>query len=125
MYMSLFTTSNDRKKCQRKINQMFRRVNKVIEDDSLWRGRFIARQNSTSWIPYEGTGDYCLFVQYYFIDKKTGQRSHLKWENAQWLSWSSKLFWDMNTFIVEECRAWDKDNDDPRKDKTDYRKVGI
>ena len=121
--MKDYPTSNERKKRQRSLNRLFRKVNRGIENDSLWRGRFVVQQDKTEWIPYEGSRDYELFVCYYFVDKKTGQKSHGKWERAQWLELSSKLFWDMNNFIVEDCRVWD--NDDPRNDKTDYRKVGI
>lgn len=113
--------TNDRKKVQRQVNKVFRHMNRIIEKDELWRGRFVVRQKRAYWINYQGTREYTLFVVYYFIDKKTGQIS--KSYQDMDFSLDMHLAIEMNNFIVKDCEVWEKEN--PYEDKTDYRKVVI
>lgn len=117
--------SMNRKKHQRMINREVRYLNKSIENDNLWRGRFVCRQKEAFFYIYEDKSGATLSVCLEFIDKKTGQREEF-YINSGYLSssfGSSRLFWAMNSFIVETCDAWRKE--DPRLDKTDYRKIKI
>ena len=121
--------SQYRKKHQRALNKQFRRLNKGIENDDLWRGRFVAIQDRSFFIKWEDNSGYYLMVEYHFIDKKNGQESwrHF-WDNAGHLCTTSKLWWDMNDFIVNESEAWKHERDDPEypdNDKTDYRNINV
>lgn len=113
--------TNNRKKVQRQVNKIFRQMNRIIENDNLWRGRFVVRQKGTDWINYCGSREYFLSVTYEFIDKKTGQISRLYREGD--FSLDRHIGIQMNNFIVNDCRVWEKEN--PYEDKTDYRKVAI
>ena len=113
--------TNDRKKVQRQVNKVYRHMNRIIENDDLWRGRFVVRQKSADWINYCGTREYFLSVTYEFIDKKTGQISQLYRGVDFFLD--RRIGVQMNNFIVKDCKVWEKEN--PYEDKTDYRKVAI
>lgn len=116
-----FWYTNNRKKVQRQINKIFRQMNRIIENDDLWRGRFVVRQKRTEWVNYYGSREYCLYVIYEFVDKKTGEvsRPHVEPDFAL----DRHIGIQMNTFIVNYCKVWEKEN--PYEDKTDYRKVNI
>ena len=113
--------TNNRKKVQRQVNKIFRQINRIIENDDLWRGRFVVRQKRTEWVNYYWSREYCLYITYEFIDKKTGQvsRPHIEADFAL----DHHIIIQMNDFIVNDCKFWEKEN--PYEDKTDYRKVSI
>lgn len=116
-------TSQYRKRYQRAVNKVFRNINNAIKKDELWRGRFMICQHSTWFTP----GDCeCpdFMVEYYYKDLKTGYKSPMHWASANNICWfnGSKLFWEMNDFIVEKCRVWEKEGRDVLfNDKTIYR----
>ena len=71
------------KKIQRKVNKIVRKLNKQIEDDELWKGRFYIRQVKRYMKPFDdmsGVDDAFLFEMY---DKKTGMK-HL---SNRWYSY--------------------------------------
>ena len=100
--------SAKRKRHQRQVNKVFRALNKSIEKDELWQGRFVARQRASYFIQHEDKSGYYLIVVYDFLDKKTGQTSKLYNEMSWSLSFfgGTKLFMQMNDFIVLDCDAW-------------------
>lgn len=100
--------SANRKRHQRQVNKVFRALNKNIEKDELWQGRFVARQRASYFVQYEDKSGYYLVVVYDFLDKKTGQTSRLYNELGWSLSFFSgtKLFMQMNDFIVLDCDVW-------------------
>ena len=59
-----------RKKAQHTINKNIRAINKNIENDNLWRGRFIMRQVNARWDAFEDGSGGELFVTILMIDKK-------------------------------------------------------
>lgn len=124
--MKHYLNSNNRQKHQRKINHFMRQINKNIEKDELWRGRFVVRQDCAQWLPHEDSSCWDLYVVLKFIDKKTkktwigihGSINSLCWGNAY------KLWETMNTFITEICNVWEVDGREALKtDKTDYKKI--
>lgn len=121
--------SQYRKRHQRAVNKLFRELNKGLEDDDLWHGRFVAVQDSSWFKQYEDKSGYYLYVVYHFVDKKTGQKSWRQYcEDANWLCNSARLWWQMNDFIVKECDTWKYERNDPNypcNDKTNYRNVKI
>lgn len=100
--------SANRKRHQRQVNKVFRALNKNIEKDELWQGRFVARQRASYFVQYEDKSGYYLVVVYDFLDKKTGQTSKLYNELGWSLSFfnGTKLFMQMNDFIVLDCDVW-------------------
>lgn len=115
------------KKIKRDINRSMRRMNENIVNDDLWRGRFEVRMEQFQYRWYEDKSGIDAHVLLRYTDLKTG-KVWRKWYNDIELSshfggWH--LFVDMNNFIVEECKVWDMDRDDPnhpRNDKTVYRR---
>lgn len=108
-----------RKKHQRKITRAIRNMNKDIEKDELWKGRFFARILKTSFKIYEDKSGAVIYALVEFYDKKTGI-TRAEWLN-EWDIMNWKMFRSMNDFIVDYCDVWRKEN--PREDKTDYTKV--
>ena len=100
--------SAKRKRHQRQVNKVFRVLNKIIEKDELWQGRFVARQRASYFVQHEDKSGYYLIVVYDFLDKKTGQTSKLYNETDWSLSFfdGTKLFMQMNDFIVLDCDVW-------------------
>ena len=64
--------SKNRKRHQRAMNKLMRDLNKNIENDNLWQGRFYVKQTAAQWHEYEDKSGAELWVVLSFIDKKTG-----------------------------------------------------
>ena len=125
--MSDWISTRNRKKQQRKMNKIVREMNKHIEQDDLWKGRFCCRQIlSPVWYTWDDNSGSVLFVQLLFIDKKTGKTFHYADDVASWYHFNHWRLWEkMNWFITEYCQVW---REDPRPDKKtaiDYTKVDI
>ena len=120
--MSWVITSDNRKKHQRAINRVLRRINKSIENDELWRGRFVVRQITSRFEHFEDKSGSTLWVLIRFVDKKTGIVMDMVESSIGLTLWNgSRVSWAMNEFITNKCRVWQES--DPRDDKTDYRQV--
>ena len=115
---------NERKKLQRKVNKVVREVNRSIERDTLWNGRFYITQCGSQYYRYEDGSGGQLFVRFVFVDKKTGDFAVLHEDSVGVLLFNgNKLAWKMNEFITEYCKVWEKETrDDLYGDKTDYTK---
>lgn len=110
-----------RKKAQRVINKNIRLLNKGIESDDLWRGRFIMRQIDARWSPFDDGSGGQLFTTIMMVDKRTGQTKRVWLDNydSPWNYFSA-----INDFIVKDCAVWEKEGRDfLYSDKTDYTKV--
>jgi len=110
--MSRWLTSKSKNRHQREINRLVRKVNKSIEKDDLWFGRFyVCQVYSPQWKVYEDGSGAEYFVHLKFIDRCTGRY----WVQADTVNhWRGTfgngwLLWDkMNWFIVEHCNVWDE-----------------
>ena len=103
-------TSKNRKRHQRAMNELMRLINKNIENDDLWKGRFYVRQVAAQWYEYEDKSGAELWVVLRFIDKVTG----FYWETAETVNhwrWynGNRLWWAMNDFITEKTNVWQTD----------------
>ena len=110
--------SHKRKNHQRWFNQYCRYVNKVIEDDDLWLGRFYISQAQTymNWFGDNSGGlMYALIVMH---DRKTGI-TNMKWYSGIDMEW--KFWWDFNDFIIKDCNVWEE-KPDIRENRIDFRK---
>lgn len=123
--MNGWITSLKRKKHQRALNKAIRFHNKAIENDSLWKGRFFIKQVKSDFWAYEDKSGAELTAELMFCDKKTGFFYIESNTGNSWLfpyQRAARIFWTMNTFIVEKCDAW-SENPSPEYDEIDYRKA--
>lgn len=111
--MCYWLTSMNKKKHQRAINKLVRAMNRNLEQDDLWCGRFVIRQDeSPQWRPYEDGSGAELFVRLRFIDRATGQY-YVKWESVNhWRGLRAngyELWKMMNWLITEHWDVWRED----------------
>ena len=110
--------SHNRKNHQRWFNQYCRYINKSIEDDDLWLGRFYVRQNRTFIEWFEDNSGGLMYAEIHMIDKKT-KKVRVGWYSGLEMDWK---FWrDFNNFIIEDCKVWEE-IPDIRTNRIDYRK---
>jgi hypothetical protein len=108
--MKNWLTSQNRKVHQRAMNRAMRAINKNIEQDDLWNGRFIVRQREADWIPYEDNSGWELYVTLKFIDRCTGRYFVHNGSVNHWIHWDGSALWRaMNDFIVERCDVWNEE----------------
>lgn len=108
IYMNGWVTSLNPQKHQRKMNYYMRSMNKNVEKDELWNGRFYCRQvYSPQKYVYEDRSGMEYHVCLRFIDKKTG-KYYDKYDTVNsWCMWNGSKIWEtMNWFIVEFIDAW-------------------
>lgn len=99
---------NMRKKYQRKFNKLIRLVNKTIEDDSLWRGRFVVYQTDASFHKFKDNSGGILYLNLRFIDKLTNFYWDCLFDYAPYIFSKNHIFGLMNKFIVEYNHTWDE-----------------
>lgn len=72
--MIYWLTSHNKKRHQRAINRLVRAINKNLENDELWCGRFMICQiDSPEWQAYEDGSGAELWVTLKFVDHATGR----------------------------------------------------
>ena len=110
--------SMKRRNHQHWFNQYCRYVNRTIENDNLWLGRFYISQNRTFIHKFEDNSGMMMYAEIIMHDRKTG-RQHYGWYNGLDMDWR---FWrDFNNFIIEDCKVWEE-VPDVRKNRIDIRK---
>ena len=110
--------SHKRRKHQRWFNKYCRQVNKQIENDELWLGRFCIKQLRSDIHWFEDGSGGMMAAEILMCDKKTGI-TRAKWYTGLDMDW--KFWWDFNDFIIEDCKVWDE-VPDPRDNRIDFRK---
>lgn len=115
------------RKLQRKVNAVVRGLNKTIEEDNLWRGRFVMRQKQAIIHEYsDKSGWYGHFVMRIY-DKKTGLYKE-EYFNHYELERGWSLWWFVNNFIVQDVKVWEE-NPSPRDEgfvpKKGYKNVPL
>lgn len=114
-----------RRDYQRKLTKKLREVNKSIEEDNLWRGRFVVRQKGSDFENFDDKSGGLLHTILRVIDKKTGYYHDYRLAYAPYLcgiNW--EIYMDIvNNFITRDSYAWQIGN--PEEDKTDYTKMEI
>lgn len=96
-----------RKNYQRKFNKLIRSVNKNIENDSLWLGRFVVYQTDASFQKFDDNSGGVLYAELRFIDKW----NHYYWDTtlayAPYYPFNEYHMYElMNKFIVGYDDAW-------------------
>lgn len=110
--MEYWLTSKNRKVHQRAMNKLVRVMNKNIEKDDLWNGRFVVKQEAAQWYLYEDGSGAELFVVLRFIDRCTGRHYEVAEIVNHWRgprAHGGRLWEKMNWFIVEHCEVWDEE----------------
>ena len=101
--------SLNRKKQQRNMNKYVRAINKNLENDGLWRGRFYVRQvDSPVFYVYEDKSGASLeHIHLVLTDRVTGQTVD-GWDNMNgWCHWNGSRLWRfVNDAIVEKLDIW-------------------
>lgn len=112
------------KAAQHELNKLVREVNRSIEKDDLWNGRYYITQASGEWSPFDDGSGGMLYVTLVCVDKKDGTLLPMFWDylpgfvGNRW-----KLFVFMNDFIVKYTDTWQNGNDPYKeKGKIDYTK---
>ena len=110
--------SHKRKNHQRWFNQYCRYVNKCIENDDLWLGRFCVSQNRTRMDWFDDGSGGIMMAELIMRDKKTGT-VRIGWYDGLDMDWQ---FWrDFNEFIIRDCKVWEEEPD-VCENRIDYRK---
>lgn len=111
-------TSMNRKRHQRAMNKIVRELNKNIQNDELWQGRFYVRQVHSEFSVYEDKSGAELWVVLEFVDRKTGLKKVMFDTVNHWRHWNAwRLFREMNDFIVEDVKVW---SENPRPGSKEY-----
>lgn len=119
--MNLKTSLNP-KVHQRAVNRVLRDVNKNIENDELWQGRFFIRQWARQVVTYEDHSGMLLYLELRFYDKKTKKFIRYFCDSLDVIAWGgSRIFYKMNDFIVLDLDVWR--NEDPRNERFDWRTI--
>ena len=115
----------NKKKLQRKINKIVRRVNSSVEQDDLWRGRFVIRQTQIRFHEFADHSGVIAKIVFDFYDKKTKIHSfRILDSHVETRFLLSDLYCELNYFIVSYLRVWTTEGwDKIRNDKTDYSKI--
>lgn len=110
--------SHNRKNHQRWFNQYCRYINKCIENDDLWLGRFYVIQKRTIMEWFEDGSGGLMTAELIMWDKKTNI-VRVGWYTGLDMDWK---FWrDFNDFIISDCKVWEE-VPDVRVNRIDYRK---
>lgn len=107
---NIWLTSIKRKRHQREMNKLIRLLNKNIQEDNIWKGRFYVRQIAAQWYTYEDKSGADLWVVLQFIDKKTGFTYETAESVNHWRLWNGSHLWRaMNDFIVDKTNVWSEE----------------
>ena len=95
-----------RKKYQRALNKIMRAFNKSVQNDWLWNGRFVMRQQCAYCLPFEDKSGVMFHFVLELKDMKTGFIETNMFDNydADWAIWE----W-ANQCITEYWKVWDED----------------
>ena len=107
--------------------KMIRAFNKNLENDELWRGRFIVMVKGERWERFPDNSGGILNLAIRMYDKKTKIYQDYRWEYAPYLH---TIIWHLtmdigNDFVVETVKVWDEDPRPTIYDNNDYRKVKV
>ena len=118
------------KKTQRTINYMVRMLNRTIENDELWKGRFAIKQINRKDIKLER--DYFVSrFHFLLVDKQTKKQGIICfacWSDNSLMTKCkirNELASFMNDFIVLDCKVWEENPAPNRETSINYRGVKI
>lgn len=110
------------KKIQSQLNRYVKNVNKNIENDELWLGRFYMTQADSNWYEFEDGSGGELFATLVCVDKKDS--TLYPWRGSFLYGYPltpGQLFLFMNKFITEITDTYKNGNNPYKDEKLDYR----
>ena len=114
-----------RKEYQHKLNKLIKEVNKTIENDSLWNGRFVFHIMVTDFERFSDNSGGMLYTIIRGYDKKSKMYKDYDLQYAPYLPFAHVDIWStVNKFITKDTDTWYNGNN-PYKDKIDYTKIKI
>ena len=115
-----------RKKYQHGINKLVKEVNKSIEEDWLWNGRFVFHIVCNKFEKFEDGSGGMLYIVLRGYDKKTKFYHDYIIDYAPYLTGCKNHLWSIvNHFITEDTDTWKYGNDPYKEKKVDYTKIKI
>lgn len=114
-----------RKKYQSGLRHLIKDLNKNIENDTLWNGRYVFHIVLTHFERFEDGSGGLLYAVVRGYDKADGYFSDYMVEYAPYLYGCNFDIWKMaNHFIVNGSNTY-KDGRNPFEQKKDYTKVKV
>ena len=109
-------TSLKRKRHQQLINKYVRAMNKNLQEDNIWRGRFEIRQIHSDFHVYEDKSGAYIIGYFEIVDKLTHKARMVRLEESQFID--AYIWKAVNDFICNDIVA-------PVKYEGDFRNVNI
>lgn len=122
MHMKHWKTTVKRKKIQRHINSVLRDLNKNIERDNLWLGRFYCRQTDIKFDRSEDRSYTYALITVEFVDRKTGITYTHCFHKEDFMGSTWRIWEVINNFIIEIVGVWKEVPPPSIKNPWDYRK---
>lgn len=97
-----------RKKAQANLNHIVRKINKDIQKDNLWLGRFEMRQIDCAWERFSDNSGGMLYVVFRCYDKKTKYYKDYPFDFVapKEIGMTWHLYNIINKFIVDDTNVW-------------------
>jgi hypothetical protein len=114
-----------RRNYQRKLNRKIKELNRAIEEDELWKGRFVARQIKAQWEKFSDGSGGVLHVIIRMYDKKTGYYKDYLLDYAPYfrtINWNISME-IANKFIVDDLKIWEYE--EPYEIIEDYTNIAV
>ena len=96
-----------RKRYQRSFNKVMRQLNKSMQSDDLWKGRFAFRQVNAKFLKFEDNSGGVLYVYVRAYDKLTDYYKDYYIDYMPYYRLSKTDVYAMaNTFITRDADVW-------------------
>lgn len=109
-----------RKIYQRRMNKIVRKINKSIQNDWLWNGRFYIKQYAAWFFPFEDNSGATFEAIYIIHDRKTGRKESAVFDNYN-IDW--KLSSWANKCITEVWKVWEENPNPIEQAKSEGRNL--
>ena len=106
----------EKKQIKKKVNEAIEYVNKIIQDDELWKGRFYMRLDSLTFQRYEDNSGFATQLKVKLVDIETGLLKFFYVDYSH-IFLKQRLATIMNDFIVKDIRPERK----TREESINYR----
>lgn len=120
--MTAWKVTTNRKKIQRHINKILRQMNKNIEQDDLWLGRFYCHQKDIQYQLSEDKSWMYADVRVEFVDRKTNKFVILHFNKEDFMNGGWPIWEAMNSFIIDFVKVWQENPPPSIKNPWDYKK---
>ena len=107
-----------RQKYQRALNKCVHKINKEIQNDWLWNGRFVLRQTYAQFHMFEDHSGALFEFVLELKDTKTGKVEYEQFDNYDY-DW--RLVWWVNECITNTWNVWSEDPDPNKQARLEGR----